>query len=474
MNQANTVSMETDQHMQVITEDLIRQYDIAGPRYTSYPTADRFVSAFDHDQYANALSLRRKGLTSNVLPLSIYIHIPFCESLCYYCACNKIITKHYDRALNYLDLLEKEIELQTNFLGAKQSVSQLHLGGGSPTFINDDDLHQLMITLREKFNFTPKAEMSIEIDPRTVDSRRLEHLKKLGFNRISFGVQDFDPSVQQAIHRIQPFEQVKVLMQSARSIGFESINTDLIYGLPKQTPGSFNQTLKQIIELSPDRIAIYGYAHLPERFKPQRRILTEELPNAAEKITMLSNALKVLESSGYAYIGMDHFAKETDSLTIAKNTGRLHRNFQGYSTQPDGDLLAFGVSSIGKVGATYSQNAKTIEEYADLLAQGQIPVVKGLRLSREDLLRRAVIMAIMCQGEIIFESIQLNYLIDFKEVFKHELDKLAIFQSQGMLTINNEEMKVTKMGWYFIRAIAMQFDKYLNYDFEKNKFSKII
>ncbi len=466
--------MKIDQKMHAPTDELIRQYDIVGPRYTSYPTADRFVNAFDHDQYTNALSLRRKGLTSNVLPLSIYIHIPFCESLCYYCACNKIITKHYDRALNYLDLLEKEIALQTNFLGPKQSVSQLHLGGGSPTYINDDDLHQLMITLREKFNFTSKAEMSIEIDPRTVDKNRLVHLRALGFNRISFGVQDFDPAVQLAIHRVQPFEQVKALMQSARSIGFESINTDLIYGLPKQSLESFEKTLEQIIEISPDRIAIYGYAHLPEKFKPQRRINTDELPTGAEKISMLSNALSTLQSQGYVYIGMDHFAKETDGLTIAKKTGRLHRNFQGYSTQPDGDLLAFGVSSIGKVGATYSQNAKTIEEYADLLDQGQIPIVKGLRLSREDLLRRAVIMAIMCQGEIVYESIEFDYLIDFKHTFKHELEKLEVFHDQGMVVMDDKGFKVTEMGWYFVRAIAMQFDKYLNFDFENNKFSKII
>ncbi len=466
--------MEEDQSMNVITTDLIRQFDIAGPRYTSYPTADRFVSAFDHDQYTNALSLRRKGLTSNLLPLSLYIHIPFCESLCYYCACNKIITKHYDRALNYLDLLEKEIELQTNFLGQRQTVSQLHLGGGSPTYINDDDLHQLMITLREKFIFTPKAELSIEIDPRTVNKERLVHLRELGFNRISFGVQDFDPSVQEAVHRVQPFEQVKALMLSARSIGFASINTDLIYGLPKQTQESFNKTLEQIIEINPDRIAIYGYAHLPERFKPQRRIHAKELPSASEKISMLANALTALESHGYVYIGMDHFAKATDTLAIAKNTGQLHRNFQGYSTQPDGDLLAFGVSSIGKVGATYSQNAKTIEEYADLLEQGQIPIVKGIRLSREDLLRRAVIMAIMCQGEVVYESIAFDYLIDFQESFKHELEKLVPLQDQGLITMNSKGFKVTEMGWYFVRAIAMQFDKYLNFDFEKNKFSKII
>lgn len=470
----HTQSMEVGQKMHIITQELIEQYDIAGPRYTSYPTADRFVNAFDHDQYTNALALRRKGLTSNVLPLSIYIHIPFCQSLCYYCACNKIITKHYERALNYLDLLEREIELQTNFLGSKQTVSQLHLGGGSPTYINDDDLHQLMITLRSKFNFTLKAEMSIEIDPRTVDPSRLVHLKDLGFNRISFGVQDFDQLVQQAVHRVQPFDQVKSLMQAARTIGFESINTDLIYGLPKQSAQSFNKTIGKIIEISPDRIAMYGYAHLPEKFKPQRKIHAQELPTATEKVAMLANAINSLESNGYVYIGMDHFAKGSDSLAVAKNTGRLHRNFQGYSTQPDGDLLAFGVSSIGKVGATYSQNAKTIEEYEDLLDQGQIPIIKGIRLSREDLLRRTVIMSIMCQGEIVYASVEFDYLIHFKEVFKHELEKLEVFCDQGLITMDEKGFKVTKMGWYFVRAIAMQFDKYLNFDFEKNNFSKII
>ena len=470
----HTECSEVGLNMQVITQELIKQYDIAGPRYTSYPTADRFVSAFDHDQYTNALALRRKGMTSNVLPLSIYIHIPFCASLCYFCACNKIITQHYDKALNYLDLLEKEIELQTNFLGPKQAASQLHLGGGSPTYINDDDLHQLMITLRAKFNFTAHAEMSIEIDPRTVTESRLVHLKELGFNRISFGVQDFDPQVQQAIHRIQPFEQVKALMQAARKIGFQSINTDLIYGLPKQSPESFEKTLQQIIEISPDRIAIYGYAHLPEKFKPQRRIHSEELPSASDKIEMLTLAINSLASQAYIYIGMDHFAKTLDSLAIAKSTGSLHRNFQGYSTQPDGDLLAFGVSAIGKVGATYSQNAKTLEEYADLLEQGQIPIIKGIRLSREDLLRRSVIMSIMCQGEIVYESVEFDYLIHFKESFKHELEKLEAFCHQGLITMDEKGFKVTDMGWYFVLAVAMQFDKYLNFDFKTNNFSKII
>ena len=460
--------------MYSVTEQLLAHYDIPGPRYTSYPTADRFVEQFDPDQYTNALSLRREGLSAHALPLSIYIHVPFCESICYYCACNKIITKKYDKAIAYLDLLDKEIELQTNYLGAKQWVSQLHFGGGSPTFLNDDDLHQLMITLRSKFNFTPKAELSIEIDPRTVNPIRLEHLKKLGFNRLSFGVQDFEPAVQAAVHRIQPFSEVKSLMEASRALGFDSINMDLIYGLPRQTSTTFNRTLDQVIALSPDRLAIYAYAHLPERFKPQRRIVASDLPPANEKLVMLSNALNRLQSEGYVYIGMDHFAKVSDSLSQAKKEGRLHRNFQGYSIEPEGDLLAFGVSSIGKVGATYSQNAKTLAQYTDMLEAGLIPVVKGLTLTRDDELRREVIMSIMCQGELDFLSLEKTYGIEAQEFFAAEIIKLSELERQGLVAMKEHGFTVTPLGWYFVRAIAMVFDEYLSVEQDQNKFSKII
>jgi len=460
--------------MYSVTEQLLAHYDVAGPRYTSYPTADRFVEQFDLDQYTNALSLRREGFGAHALPLSLYIHVPFCESICYYCACNKIITKKYEKAIDYLDLLHKEIELQTNYLGPKQSVSQLHLGGGSPTYLNDDDLHQLMITLRSKFNFLPKAELSIEIDPRTVNPVRLEHLRALGFNRISFGVQDFEPLVQEAVHRVQPFAAVKALMESSRALGFDSINMDLIYGLPKQTSTTFNRTLDQVISLSPDRLAIYAYAHLPERFKPQRRIVASDLPAASDKLVMLSNALNRLQNEGYVYIGMDHFAKANDSLARAKNEGRLHRNFQGYSTQPEGDLLAFGVSSIGKVGATYSQNAKTLEQYADLLGAGLIPVVKGLRLTRDDELRREVIMSIMCQGELDYAAIEKVYGIEFEDFFAQEVVKLQEFERQGLVAMKASGFSVTPLGWYFVRAIAMVFDEYLNEQQDQKKFSQII
>lgn len=457
-----------------ISPELLRQYDIPGPRYTSYPTADRFVEAFGPADYAQALQQRRQGPAAMNLPLSLYVHIPFCESLCYYCACNKIITKHHNKAASYLRYLAREVELHTEVLGTGQAVSQLHLGGGSPTFLSDDELRELMAMLRRNFAVAPGAECSIEIDPRTVTGQRLQVLADLGFNRISFGVQDFDPEVQKAVHRVQPYEQVAALMADARRIGFDSINVDLIYGLPRQTPESFARTLQQVATLKPDRIALYGYAHLPERFKPQRRILSTELPGAGAKINMLSAALAAFLSAGYVYIGMDHFALPGDSLAVAKRQGRLHRNFQGYSTQADCDLIGLGVSAIGKVGATYSQNAKTMEEYCDYLDQGKLPVVRGLALSRDDLARRSVIMALMCQGQVVFESIELSWLLDFKSYFAAELEQMKELQKQGMVVVDDTSIQVTAQGWFFVRAVAMQFDKYLQADRNRARFSRII
>jgi oxygen-independent coproporphyrinogen-3 oxidase len=457
-----------------ISPDLLRQYDIPGPRYTSYPTADRFVEAFGPADYAQALTQRREGPAAMNMPLSLYVHIPFCESLCYYCACNKIITKHHEKAGSYLRYLAREVELHTEALGTHQAVSQLHLGGGSPTFLSDDELRELMAMLRRNFAVVPGAECSIEIDPRTVTAQRLQVLADLGFNRISFGVQDFDPEVQKAVHRVQPYEQVAALMADARRIGFDSINVDLIYGLPRQTPESFARTLQQVATLKPDRIALYAYAHLPERFKPQRRILSAELPGAGAKINMLSSALAAFISAGYVYIGMDHFALPGDALAVAKRQGRLHRNFQGYSTHADCDLIGLGVSAIGKVGATYSQNAKTMEEYCDFLDQGKLPVVRGLALSRDDLARRSVIMALMCQGHVLFESIELAWLLDFRTYFAAELEQLKELQEQGMVIVDDTGIQVTAQGWFFVRAVAMQFDKYLQADRNRARFSRII
>ncbi len=457
-----------------ISESLIRQYDVSGPRYTSYPTADRFVEAFTAQDYIQALEQRRSGASALALPLSLYVHIPFCESLCYYCACNKIITKHHDRAAAYIKYLSREVDLHVQHMGAGQVVSQLHFGGGSPTFLSDDELREVMGMLRRNFNLTPKGEYSIEIDPRTIDKGRLDALAEMGFNRLSFGVQDFEPAVQKAVHRIQPAEQVFDLVQAARDRGFESINVDLIYGLPEQTPESVDRTMAQIATLRPDRIALYAYAHLPERFKPQRRISSTEIPTAASKVTMLSRSMAALMAAGYVYIGMDHFALPDDSLAVAKRQGRLHRNFQGYSTQPDCDMIGLGVSSIGRVGATYSQNAKTLEEYYDFLDQGHFPIVKGLALTKDDLLRRGVIMALMCQGRLSYESIELAYLVNFKEYFAKEMEVLRGQVEEGLVELDDCGIQVTSKGWFFVRAVAMVFDHYLQTDRTRAKFSKIL
>lgn len=459
---------------QPIDADLLRKFDVSGPRYTSYPTADRFVEAFGAQDYAQALTQRRNGPAALALPLSLYVHIPFCESLCYYCACNKIITKHHDRSAPYLRYLGREVDLHTAVIGMGQAVSQVHLGGGTPTFLSDVELRELMGMLRRNFNFAQNGEYSIEIDPRTVDAARLDTLAELGFNCLSVGVQDFDPAVQKAVHRIQPADQVFALVEAARARGFASVNVDLIYGLPRQTPESFDRTLAQVNQLRPDRIALYAYAHLPERFKPQRRIDTEALPSGSTKIAMLARSLATLMGAGYVYVGMDHFALPTDALAVAKRQGRLHRNFQGYSTQPDCDLIALGVSSIGRIGATYSQNAKTLEEYCDLLDQECFPVVRGLALGHDDLLRRAVIMAIMCQGELEYEAIESAYLVDFKAHFAKELLLLASLQEQGMVTLSDQGIVVTAQGWFFVRAVAMVFDRHLQADRTRARFSKII
>ena len=460
--------------MTAVSSDLLRKFDGSGPRYTSYPTADRFVEACASGNHVRALEQRRAGTAAMGLPLSLYVHIPFCESLCYFCACNKIITKNHERAQLYLRYLGREVDLYVARLGTGQAVSQLHLGGGTPTFFTDDDLRALMGMLRRSFNLAPGGEYSIEVDPRTVDPNRLAALADMGFNRLSLGVQDFDAAVQKAVHRIQETSQVFALVEAARRSRFDSVNIDLIYGLPLQTPESFERTLAQVKALRPDRVALYAYAHLPERFKPQRRIVMAELPSATARITMLSRALAVFEEAGYVYVGMDHFALPDDALAVAKRQGRLHRNFQGYSTQPDCDLIGLGVSAIGRVGPIYGQNAKTLDDYYDHLNQGRLPVVRGLALSRDDLLRRTVIMALMCQGQLQFESAELAYLIDFRAYFASELEALRELVDQGLVTVTDSDIQVTPSGCFFVRAVAMVFDRYLQADRNRARFSKII
>jgi oxygen-independent coproporphyrinogen-3 oxidase len=467
----------SNQASPVISTEILTRLDVNGPRYTSYPTADRFVEAYGPSQYVQALQQRVEGggaVGGAATPLSIYVHIPFCESVCYYCACNKVITKHHERAAEYIEALRTEIALIVEQLGSGQAVSQLHFGGGSPTFLSDDELDSLLSSLQSSFRFVPGGEYSIEIDPRTVDAGRLKRLAAMGFNRLSFGVQDFDPQVQQAVHRVQPFAQVAELMDAARAEGFESINMDLIYGLPKQSLESFQRTLAQVVSLKPDRIALYAYAHLPQRFKPQRRIDASALPKAEDKIGMLSMAIDTFGAGGYDYIGMDHFALHRDTLSVARRQGRLHRNFQGYSTHPDSDLIGLGVSAIGRVGAHYCQNAKTLEEYYDALRRREFPIVRGLTLSRDDLVRRAVIMAVMCQGRVDIESIELAYLIDFRQYFATELRQLEPLVESGLVQLESDGVRVTALGWYFVRAIAMVFDRHLQADKAVERFSRII
>jgi len=471
---AQSDAVMTDTPDTVLPADLLRKFDVAGPRYTSYPTADRFVEAYGPEDHLRVLRERRTGAAAAALPLSLYVHIPFCESVCYYCACNKIVTRQHGRAAPYLQLLEREASLHTDVIGVGQPVSQLHLGGGTPTFLSDEELSELMSMLKRNFALAPGGEYSVEVDPRTVTRERLAHLAWLGFNRLSFGVQDFDPRVQKAVHRVQPFEQVASLMADARSMGFESLNVDLIYGLPLQTRESFARTLGQVQQLRPDRIALYGYAHLPDRFKPQRRIVPAELPDGSGKLNMLADSIDALREAGYVYVGMDHFALPGDALAVAKRQGRLHRNFQGYSTQPDCDLISLGVSAISRIGASYAQNAKTMDEYEDSLRQGQLPVVRGLAMDRDDLVRRAVIMALMCQGELLFEAIEEAWLLDFKSYFAPELARLQQMAADGLVRIDESGIQVTPAGWYVVRAIAMVFDRYLQADRQRMRFSRIL
>jgi len=463
---------------------LLQRFDQPGPRYTSYPTADRFA---EHIGTAEALAaLRQRGQfarAGSAPPLALYVHIPFCESVCYYCACNKVVTRRHERGAEYLDALTAEVALAEDALGTRQAVHQLHLGGGTPTFLSDDELTRLLTLLRRAFDIAPGAEMSIEVDPRSVDRARLAHLAALGFNRISLGVQDFDPAVQQAVHRIQPHAQVQALMRAAREIGFESINVDLIYGLPRQTEAGFARTVAQVAQLRPDRIALYAYAHLPQRFAPQRRIHDHELPDAATRVALLGGAVAGFLAQGYVYIGMDHFALPGDALAVAQREGRLQRNFQGYTVGSGGqadDLLALGVSAISQVGGVYWQNAKTLPEYQLALQQGRLPAVRGLASSAEDDLRRDLIMALMCHGRVdLHATAQRHGVAALHSHLAPELARLRGMAEAGVLTLEGDPaaptaLQVSAAGWYVVRAIAMVFDQHLPTAHEPRRFSRVL
>lgn len=456
----------------VIDPVLIRKYDVSGPRYTSYPTADRFVEAFGENEYRSWLGKRNIGGISQ--PLSLYLHLPFCPNICYYCACNKVVTKDHGRSAKYIKYLARELALVAGCLGGERAISQIHWGGGTPTFLAPEEMRSLMRAIEANFERLPGAERSIEVDPRCLEPGRLAALAALGFNRISIGVQDFDRVVQEAIHRVQSEEETRRAIEEARAHGFVSVNFDLIYGLPKQSLDGFGATLDKVLDLSPDRIALYSYAHLPTVFKPQRRINDADLPAGEQKLQLLTLAIGRLTRAGYVYIGMDHFARPNDDLAVAQRQGRLTRNFMGYQTQGDGDVLGFGISAIGKIGPAYCQNVKTLDEYYDRLDAGRLPVLRGLELNADDLVRRAVIQALICNFRLSIESIEMAYLVDFRKYFARELTELKPFVTEGLVEISPEWIAITPKGRLLVRAICMQFDRYLRESKQRASYSKVI
>ncbi len=452
--------------------DLIRKYDQFGPRYTSYPTADRFHDGFGPADYVNALVTRNHERPDD--PLSVYVHIPFCNTLCFYCGCNKVITKDHGRSAKYIRYLAREIGIVSALLEGPRPVVQLHLGGGTPTFLARDEMADLMAHLRRGFAIRPDAEISIEVDPRKVDAGTVAFLAGLGFNRISVGVQDFDPDVQKAVNRVQSEAETRVVIDAARANGFVSINTDLIYGLPRQTLPGFSATLDKVIDASPDRIALYNYAHLPHLFKPQRRILDAELPSPETKLAILALAIEKLGAAGYVYIGMDHFARPDDELARAQAEGRLHRNFQGYTTRPECDLVAFGISAIGKVGRTYAANVKTLDDYYDRLDRAMLPVKRGYQLTDDDLVRRDAIARLMCDFALAPRAFGERHGIRFEEYFAPELAALAPLAADGLVEIAPDAIRVTPRGRLLVRSAAMLFDRHLREVAERAKYSKVI
>ena len=464
--------IEVDQSLS-FNRALVEKYDRPGPRYTSYPTAPQFHQAFALDDYHAAAQASNQAAVPKAL--SLYIHIPFCKSLCYYCACNKIITQKTHRAVEYLNYLKREIAMQLALFDRTRTLRQLHLGGGTPTYLTREQLAELMDCLHQAFNLddSDAHEFSIEVDPRTISTEQIEHLRQLGFNRLSFGVQDFDPDVQAAVNRQQSEEQIYALVAAARAAQFKSVSVDLIYGLPLQTVASFDVTLSKIIALRPDRIAAYSYAHLPELVRAQRLIRREDMPPPERKMELLELTISRLTAAGYVYIGMDHFALPDDELTLARADGTLQRNFQGYSTFADCDLIGLGVSSIGKVGDTYSQSVKELSQYYARLDQGLLPVHRGYRLNADDQLRRDVISDLMCHGRIDFASIEARHQIRFKEYFAEALAKLDEHVVDQLVTIDDDALVLLPQGQLMMRSVAMAFDAYIG-GAQKGSFSRTV
>ncbi len=458
---------------QQVTFDLalIKRYDTAGPRYTSYPTAIEFDERFGIASYQQqvAISNQRGG------PLSLYFHLPFCDTVCFYCACNKIITKNRKHAEPYLESLHTEIALQAALFDSDRIVEQLHWGGGTPTFISHDQMRELMAVTRQYFNLADDktGEFSIEIDPREADRETIAILREIGFNRVSLGVQDFNPIVQKAVNRIQSEAETRDVIDAARKEGFRSVSIDLIYGLPHQTPATFAETLDKIIAISPDRISVFNYAHMPERFKVQRQMHSDDMPAPEVKLAILQHTIEKLTQAGYVYIGMDHFAKPDDELAIAQRENKLYRNFQGYATHAECDLIGLGITSIGSVGDSYSQNRRTLEEYNASLSNNALPVFRGITLTADDKIRRTVITKLICHFELDITAVEADLNINFADYFNAVYPQLDQFAQDGLLTYTDKKITVLPAGHLLIRNICMAFDFYMQQKTGKN-FSKVI
>ena len=452
--------------------DLIVRYGGRGPRYTSYPTALQFDESLSSDDY------RDKAAESNAsdVPLSLYVHIPFCHTLCYYCGCNKIVTRNEARVERYMEMLYREIEMQSKLFDRSRKVEQLHFGGGTPTYLDNEQLSELLDKLRAAFNFddSDDREFSIEVDPRTVDAEGIRHLAKLGFNRLSLGIQDFEPAVQEAVNRAQSPEEVQGLVDSAVEAGFGSISFDLIYGLPHQTVESFNRTLDIVIDMKPDRLAVYNYAHLPQRFKGQRMINADDIPAPEVKLELLRHTIEKLCAAGYVYIGMDHFALPDDELVQARIDGTLQRNFQGYSTHRQCDLVSLGVSGISSIGNMFAQNAITTMEYEAIIESGELPIKKGILVDDDDLKRAAVIQALMCYDSLSFDDFGEEHGIDFRNYFADEIKRLEPLVEDDLIELDSAGVAITQKGRLLLRSIAMVFDRHIDQAENDNRFSKAI
>ncbi len=454
-----------------ITQEILNKYNVPGPRYTSYPTAPEWIDSFGPLDYIQAL--KQSNEISPPRPLSLYMHLPFCDRLCLFCGCNVVISQKHDAAIPYLEKLEWEIDQLTRALDTSRSVVQFHWGGGTPTYFNAPQLEQLFGYTQERFQFAPDSEIGVEIDPRVTNEAQLNTFRRLGFNRISMGIQDFDPVVQKTVRRIQPYEATKAVFDQCRALDFESVNIDLIYGLPHQTPESFLDSVDKVIGMGPDRVAMFSYAHVPW-MKKQQGAIARYIPQGMDKFQIFRAGIERFTGAGYRYIGMDHFARPEDELCLAQASRTLHRNFQGYTTKAGADLIGFGVSSISGLDRIYAQNQRDIKNYYASIEKGSLPIMRGVKLNDDDAVRRAVISRLLCHCMLIKKEIEYEFGIRFDEYFRDELIRLEALQFDGLVNLSTDSISVTMLGRIFIRNVGMIFDKYLQKHREKPVFSKTL